>query len=1002
MTPVTVDSSAVVAGGSGNTVWSARSLHRCHAYHWTHQPSNWIDADSGIGSAEVGTFGSQAIAPSWTTDAEYGIDGFTLFGKNNGFGSSSSNHYGVLCADNSGVPGSVIATSATTLSIAPSAIGNTAGSIDFLFPDPVTLSNGVRYWFEVWRTDAGNSTNYMRWFTRGNVHASEVILQDDGSGGWDAYTTDDPYIGLRLSGSEAQYLVTQDTSIHVWKSTDNGSSWSEQDSGNAPAVVNSSYPFDSSYDGMGWLAVAFFQSANGVRIRLFDTSSDTWIAAGSYSALTGSNVAVAFSNERPIRLYAKSHNMFTVSGSLSSDDADLVAWSYQDGTASGPTTFMSATSAEASMVAWTMIHRGEYYPGYYGYVGLYDVAGDDFEYRVYSSNPTTTVSNIDSDAATSEATHSTINPTPFVHSGVLKYLLPYIDADNGLDVVEFSVGSDATSEVVSAGQVVSASTAYGGRQLASCGYEGSGYIFASIGSGIDIYVRESMSGSWSLASNWKTGLTNCYLSNPEPIDGLGILVAYNDNGDVKVDLYSPPVGKSGSNSLLLNLANAQSSQGSIPGSNSLLLNLSTLADSQSVQAAGSNSLLLSLVNGSLLTRNLSGSNSLLLNLSTLADSQAVQAAGSNSLLLSLVNGSLLTKNFAGSNSLLLNLSTLADSQAVQASGSNSLLLNLANAQSSQGSIPGSNSLLLNLSTLADSQSIQAAGSNSLLLNLSTLADSQSVQAVGSNSLLLSLVNSGSQAVQASGVNSLLLNLANQASSVGSIPGSSALLLWLLNAGVPEEELFPVLDSTSALLMMTQASGSLNAIPGSGSLLVNLANAQSVQGLIPGSNSLLLNLSTLVDSQLVQAVGSNSLLLSMFQGSSAQVDFVGMSEILLIGINEGLVSGIALMGSTEILLLLEMVGGITTAHGVMVGDQGFIGVILGVGLRSEVLTGVVVGGIPVLSGNAGFLGVIDGEGSSGLVIDGEGSSGLVIDGIGDAVVSSEMSVVGSAGWSPESE
>jgi len=97
----------------------------------------------------------------------------------------------------------------------------------------------------------------------------------------------------------ALYAVVLNTSaslIEVHKSIDGGSSWTEQDSGNSRSHSGATHSYGAEISGTT-IYVAYRTSTNTLRVRGFDTATDTW-AGADVGAADASTVAAATHNVR--------------------------------------------------------------------------------------------------------------------------------------------------------------------------------------------------------------------------------------------------------------------------------------------------------------------------------------------------------------------------------------------------------------------------------------------------------------------------------------------------------------------------------------------------------------------------------------------------------------------------------------------------------------------------------------------------------------------------------
>src|SRR5574338_128603 len=313
MAPVTVASSTKNAYYSaGNVGWSARSLF----VHTSRIASSGSGSSSSVGAGGFTSKGAQSFISDTTFDASLLRLALTKFGA------PADNVVISITDDNgSGAPGSTVY---WTTSVAGSTIRN--NWLDLVLSPAVTITSGTKYWVVVERSGANDGSNYYNWQFGGNTINGGPNTY---GGGWGSENTsgNDRSIQLHQATPIAIYQVVQDTKLHVLKSTDDGATWSEQDSANAPSVTNATYPFDVSDTRFGpYLITARFTAANTVAVRVFDMQTDTW-RTSDFGTSPPSTVA----NTRPIRISTE----FSAAGTANNppalyltftdsvDDADL-------------------------------------------------------------------------------------------------------------------------------------------------------------------------------------------------------------------------------------------------------------------------------------------------------------------------------------------------------------------------------------------------------------------------------------------------------------------------------------------------------------------------------------------------------------------------------------------------------------------------------------------------------------------------------------------------------
>ncbi len=531
MAAVTIQSGAVVVSGSGNTGWSAKSLAP------SRHAGPYLVFKQGNSLASLGDVsGNTRFAQSFTTGRAVDVTAISIpMGKN---GSPTDDITVKLTTDAAGVPsGTVLGTSNP---VNPSAKSGSLQDYLFTFAAPVSLSAGAVYWLTVERAGAVDGVNYC--FARKqttNIYAGGTMATYNGTT-WTAAATDDLCCSIigTIATSEPLYQITQDTSgtpkLHAWKSSDGGATWMEQDAAHAPAVFSSARPWSASDTLWGEIAVVYFSTTSAIRARVFDCTTDLWATTDIANAQIQNGVEPT----SPLRMIYRTPGTAVVSFTTSADKADISMRYRLNGNGFWSiTSVMDVTIGERSIVAEMATDKlGANGQNVYSF--LYDAANDDFSLRSsasYSTESLSTLVDIDASAAASEAGHAPASYQVYSVSNVDTVTAVYIAGDDSLWERVVTLEAPSASAPLGTARQISASTAYAGRQVASCRYGADRYCFASTGTGIDAFVDIGDTGTWSSAINWKTGLTSGGLAQVVAIDGVGLLVAYQDGSDVLTD-----------------------------------------------------------------------------------------------------------------------------------------------------------------------------------------------------------------------------------------------------------------------------------------------------------------------------------------------------------------------------------------------------------------------------------------------------------------------------------
>jgi hypothetical protein len=540
MPPVTVDAGSIVGGGSGNTGWNARSTFLLN------QPDQQQRSHSGavqpVGNATANT----RVAQSFTAGSSYSLAAVLLYVYKTG--APTDNWYVEIQSDSSNTPsGSVLATSQNLSG--EYTFADLGHLVRYDFASPPSLTNGTKYWIVYQRSTAVNASNYINLVIGStSLYAGGGLSIHNGtSWGAESGTVDASFVTLKTTKSV--YQVVQDTTprLRVYKSTDDGASFSEQDNANAPTPNSATKPFSASHrwggrnqlvgDGCNpYIYVGYFSNTNTGRIRRFNPLSDTWT-----TDLGGADVSTDVDFNRNIRVSQSDWEIGFHYTSLA-DDADVEHVLY-NGAMGAQVQLGAINSTEASAYLDVTQERrattstpstARYLTAWYQ-----DCNADDVLVRTIFDATLGTATALDATAADVETEHISGVYREIEDGASDKVLVAFIDADGTLEERYCTVGVTSASITLGTQHEVSASTSYLGRSVATCRFGNNLYIFACTGSQIDYFVDIGTTGVWTPIYTWISGLTNAVVSTAEPLSGTGIFVSYVDNGDTKVNLLKP-------------------------------------------------------------------------------------------------------------------------------------------------------------------------------------------------------------------------------------------------------------------------------------------------------------------------------------------------------------------------------------------------------------------------------------------------------------------------------
>ena len=194
-----------------------------------------------------------------------------------------------LYDDSGGAPGSLIGTG-TSITAAAIIAGTTSTSKYFrtVFFQPPSVTAGSTYWIELSRSGSLDSSNHCLWaYATGNPYANGK-LQDFNGATWSDVSSGNGdarfKVNVRVSGRYQPCVDKTNNKVRMFKSTDGGNTWSEQDSADAPSISTSANFKSLAAVQIDTTMQMFYPSgASQLSLCTFDTATDQW---GSPSNLT--------------------------------------------------------------------------------------------------------------------------------------------------------------------------------------------------------------------------------------------------------------------------------------------------------------------------------------------------------------------------------------------------------------------------------------------------------------------------------------------------------------------------------------------------------------------------------------------------------------------------------------------------------------------------------------------------------------------------------------------
>lgn len=323
------------------------------------------------------------------------------------------------------------------------------------------------------------------------------------------------------------YVVTgmaASTQVRVYKSTDQGATFSEMDSANRPATFAANYDYDAWIDE-GVIYISYYSGANSISVGRFDCATELYLAGlGVASAAATGNMRIVVRPDGDVLVF---HNP-------SADTTIIAVDRYESGSWTSDETVADFTNA-VGLSEVAMDRNGN------ATIFVREGTAADFSYFSYSnSNAASVVTDLD----TSVSAGITFgNSTMYDAAGVDTIIALYLDSDgttNGYVVTldgeaPHTTGSELT--IGSTGATSGASAFKGGNTFYAVWY-------AAAATQIN-YATSADGITWNAEAMFADGANPMGMA--APILG-GVAVVYDAGGATRFDwIVQPPEESSGKN-----------------------------------------------------------------------------------------------------------------------------------------------------------------------------------------------------------------------------------------------------------------------------------------------------------------------------------------------------------------------------------------------------------------------------------------------------------------------
>jgi len=250
------------------------------------------DTDNSVSQA-IGSTNPQKVAQSFQVSTAGDLTSIEIYAKK--LNSPTDSILITLCADNAGEPGTVLGTG-TPIPVA-TFVGTAFKYARSVFFVPPALATSTTYWIVAERSGSLDATNNFQWNNAtGNPYANGKLRTYNGSAWSDVSSGNGDgrfKVNVRTSGRYQPAVDKTNNKIRMYKSTDNGNTWSEQDSANAPSISTTSNLKSVSAVPIDNLIQLFHSTATGFSRPQFNTTTDTWGSATTVTSTLSTNVSGA-------------------------------------------------------------------------------------------------------------------------------------------------------------------------------------------------------------------------------------------------------------------------------------------------------------------------------------------------------------------------------------------------------------------------------------------------------------------------------------------------------------------------------------------------------------------------------------------------------------------------------------------------------------------------------------------------------------------------------------
>jgi hypothetical protein len=383
-----------------------------------------------------------------------------------------------LYSDNAGIPDVLLASSVPVLASTINAAAGGFAYKRFSFLSAPVVNPSTTYWLVARRTGAFDLTNRIDWrWNSSNVYASGTAKELNNSTWIDRSPSDFRFkIRLETDTLYQPAVDKTDNKLRIYKSTDSGHTWAEQDAANAPSIHTTANlkSFTSFILDTKIITMRFGGSVN-MGVRAFDISTNTWetsdiTGTGALAAINAgvSTTMPALGGFRPL-ITSGSDYVFCWQGATESSQGQprrrikltrrgstgvWLATPYDVvGSPNAPSTALPGGSVHYDVRATLMDGNGNFH------IFFSRSDSSNIQHRIFKSDITfTTINVLGSTAAVASNTalYSIGLPCNYFQNGEWYVALPYVDSATG--TLKVARAKASTSDVASNWTITEATT----------------------------------------------------------------------------------------------------------------------------------------------------------------------------------------------------------------------------------------------------------------------------------------------------------------------------------------------------------------------------------------------------------------------------------------------------------------------------------------------------------------------------------------------------------------